>query len=93
MKSYTQRTSHTAWPRVAASANHRTSLLQGWKIVFCMLPGISGLSLLGRLLQGEVNGSNGKKEEKSVIRILTNSLFLQGISLPFPKLRRERQIP
>jgi len=77
---------------VAASADHR-SLFQEWKIVFCMLPGISGLLLLGTLLQVGVNASNGKKKEKSVIRILANSLFLQGISEPLSELRREKQIP
>lgn len=45
-----------------------------------MLPVINGLLLLGTLLQVGVNTSNGKKKEKSVIKILANSLFLQGIS-------------
>lgn len=57
-----------------------------------MLPVINGLLLLGTLLQVGVNTSNGKKKEKSVIKILANSLFLQGISAS-PRVEKGKADP
>lgn len=92
MKSYTKDFPHCLAHRVAASADHRRSLVQGWKIVFCMLPVINGLLLLGTLLQVGVNTSNGKKRKISNKDTGKIRCFCKE-SVPLPELRREKQIP